>query len=387
MEIRQAQAEDLTAVKRLWSCCFEKEEEPFFQWFFANRYRSENALGVFENGQLLAALHIAPYTLQLRGNSMASGYLMGVGTFPQFRQQGRMTVLLAAALAEMRRQKQWVSALLPRRPSIYIRHGWEICYYTLKYSMPLHALPTGNEQPGWRQANFDDDVLLLDGIYRQYMQAYHGYVVRSEGNWRDLLTENQREGGWLFLLEVNGTAAGYVMFALVEDKLFIKEMAYVSGAVRELIFAFIARQAGKAALVEWQLPPGDPAYLNFTDERSGITLYPFTSGRIVDVEQALAQYKPADAVNRTVTVGITDTLAPWNQGIFKLSAQSGSLSVSRGEKPDVEMNIGCFSQLFFGSADAAALASVGRIAVHKADGISLLQKLFPPEKNVICENF
>lgn len=388
MEIRQPQARDLAAVKRLWSCCFEKEEEPFFQWFFANRYRAENALGVFEKGELLSALHIAPYTLQLRGASMQAGYLMGVGTFPEFRQQGCMTALLTATLTEMRRQGQWISALLPRRPSIYTRHGWEICYHTLKYSIPAYALPTGGEvPPGWRQVQSTDDVFLLDSIYRQYMQPYHGYVIRSEGNWQDLIIENQGEGGQLFLLEINGTAVGYVMFAAHRDKLFIKEMAYASGAARDLIFAFIGCQAGKTARVDWQLPLDDPSYLNFTDERSGITLYPFTSGRIVDVAQALTQYKPVAASSGTVTVGITDPLAPWNQGVFRLTEQSGLLSVTPGETPDVEMNIGCFSQLFFGSADVDALASIGRIVIHNADRLSLLRQLFPHEKNVIYENF
>jgi len=292
LEIRQPNPQDLEAVKRLWSSCFEKEEEPFFQWFFSNRYRAENALGAFDDGRLLAALHIAPYTVRLRGSDMSAGYLMGVGTFARYRQRGCMTALLTAVLAEMRRRGEWISILLPRLPSIYTRHGWEICYHTFKYSLQTKDLKTAEKVNGWRQAQFPGDMLLLDSIYRQYMQPYHAYVLRDIENWQGLLTENHGEGGQVYLLEICGVAYGYVICIFSGDILLIKEMAYISGEAREQVLSFIGLQAHSASKVEWNLPMGDPAYLHFTDERSGIILYPFTSGRIVDVVQALSLYKP-----------------------------------------------------------------------------------------------
>lgn len=388
MEIRQPNHQDLEAVKRLWSSCFEKEEEPFFQWFFSNRYRAENALGAFDDDRLLSALHIAPYTVRLRGSDMSAGYLMGVGTFAKYRQRGCMTALLTAALSEMRRRGEWVSILLPRLPSIYLRHGWEICYYTFRYSLSPRSLAAGSGVDGWRPVQSGaTDIAQLDSIYCQYMQSYHGYVRRNPGNWQDLVTENYSEGGQIYLLELSEMPAGYVMFAAAGDRLFVKEMAYTSGQAKNLILEFIGRQANGCAGVDWHLPIGDPSYLEFADERSGITLYPFTSGRIVDVMQALSQYKAPTDLQGSVAIGITDTMAPWNQGVFSLAMEGSSLKVTQGAAPDVEMTIGNFSQLFFGGVDAAALVSNGRVTVNNPAGFFLLQQLFPRQNNVIFENF
>lgn len=374
-------------MKRLWSSCFEKEEEPFFQWFFSNRYRAENALGAFDKGQLLSALHIAPYTVRLRGSDMSAGYLMGVGTFARYRQRGCMTALLTAALAEMRRRGEWVSILLPRRPSIYIRHGWEICYHTFKYNLPPQSLATGDGADSWRPVQPGTDVERLDRVYCQYMQSYHGYVKRNPGNWHDLITENYGEGGQICLLELGEMPAGYVMFAAAGNRFLVKEIAYTSGQARNLILEFIGRQAGGSTGVEWHLPVDDPSYLEFADERSGITLYPFTSGRIVDVRQALSQYRAPADLRGSISIGITDAMAPWNHGVFSLAMEGSTLKVTQGAAPDVEMTIGNFSQLFFGGVDAAALAANGRVTVNDPAGFSLLQQLFPRQNNVIFENF
>lgn len=387
MEIRQPKPQEIDAVKQLWSSCFEKEEEPFFQWFFSNRYRAENALGAFDVGQLFSALHITSYTVRLRGSNMSAGYLMGVGTFAKYRQRGCMTSLLAAALAEMRRRGEWISILLPRIPSIYMRHGWEICYYTFKYSLPAQSLAPSDEVNGWRQIQLGEDIQPLDRIYCQYMQSYHGYVRRNQGNWQELITENNGEGGQFYLLELEEMPAGYIMLVKVGGRLLVKEMAYINGQARKLILGFIKRQAGGCAGIDWHLPIGDPSYLEFADERSGITLYPYTSGRIVDVMQALSQYRAPTDLQGTVTVGITDVMAPWNNGVFSLVVEGTSLIVTHGEEPDVEMTIGSFSQLFFGSVDAAALVSNGRVTVNRPAGFSLLQQLFPRQDNVIFENF
>ena len=52
LQFRLATEKDRGLVESLWDYCFEKREDPFFQWYFQNFYRPENVLLGFQNGQM-----------------------------------------------------------------------------------------------------------------------------------------------------------------------------------------------------------------------------------------------------------------------------------------------------------------------------------------------
>ena len=89
MEIRRAEAADMAAVKALWAYCFEREGDPFFEWYFGRVCRPEDVLLGAENGQAAASLHLRPYTLSVRGKTFAADYIVGVSTHPAARGRGR----------------------------------------------------------------------------------------------------------------------------------------------------------------------------------------------------------------------------------------------------------------------------------------------------------
>ena len=394
MDIRKPGAQDLAEVQRLWAACFETEEEPFFQWFFSRKYVAERALGIFDGESLLSALHINPYTLKLRGMDVPSGYLLGVATHAEYRQQGHMTELLRATLVEMRRRQQPVSMLLPRRPGIYTKHGWEICYHTFRYYMPVPALLRFESECGgeWLQAGAGGDISGFDTVYRRYMENYHGYVVRSMAHWRDLIAENEDEGGQSYVLAKDGRVIAYAIFITIGEKLLVKELAYDNWQARNSLFRFLGGQADGCEAVEWQLPTGDPSWLEFADERTNIALYPFSSGRIVDVTQALALYQPPTELAGTIVIAVTDPLSDWNNGVFSLTAENGRIAVGRSEDSpaetaDAAMTIGTLSQLFFGAVDASTLAAAGRMELRQPAVLAFLQTLFPRRENAFYEYF
>lgn len=109
MEYRFITQTEESLIKKLWAYCFEPEDHPFFQWYFSRYYSPQNVLAGFEGDSLLCCLHLNPYTLELRGASFPTSYIVGVATAPEGRSQRSIGGLLTEGLAEMRRRgKQWL---------------------------------------------------------------------------------------------------------------------------------------------------------------------------------------------------------------------------------------------------------------------------------------
>ena len=70
MDCKLVTLSELPQVMRLWDYCFEKEEEPFYRWYFEEYCLQHNLiLGGFseEDGHLQNMLHLNPYSILLRG--------------------------------------------------------------------------------------------------------------------------------------------------------------------------------------------------------------------------------------------------------------------------------------------------------------------------------
>ena len=101
---RMAEEADTGQVQALWSQCFD-DTPAFVDWYFSRYYRPENTIGIFDSQKLLASAQVIPYRIRLRGTMMDCGYVVGVDTAPEARNQGYARRLLKECL-EMQRQIQ-----------------------------------------------------------------------------------------------------------------------------------------------------------------------------------------------------------------------------------------------------------------------------------------
>ena len=85
MQFRRAKESDSKDIKSLWAYCFEKPDEAFFQWFFSKIYEHDNVVVAEEQGNIAAAVHLRPYEICLRGNSLLVDYAVGLATHPAAR--------------------------------------------------------------------------------------------------------------------------------------------------------------------------------------------------------------------------------------------------------------------------------------------------------------
>lgn len=392
MEYRLMQPQDEPAIKALWSYCFENEDHPFFKWYFSQYYQQQNVLTGFQGKSLVCMLHLNPYVLRLRGCDYRASYIVGVATNPESRSQQAVGGLLAAALTEMRNRQQAVAILMPFQGSFYYPYQFEFCYHHVKYSIPLGALKFAAQGRGRFIALTDGDVTGLRTVYAAFTADKHGYVLRSDENWRMLLAEHHSDKGYAYLLLEQDQAVGYVLYSLRADAFQVKEMAYVNAAAEEQLLHFCYSHRSQVSMLEWNAPLDDGILFSLPDPKQGVALYPFMTGRIVDVSQALAAAVYPQGLAAEVLFAVTDTLAPWNEGIFQLSVADccGTIQLVQedilDQAPCCQVGIGALSQLFFGRLSASQLKKMGRLNAPSSV-ISALDQLFPACTNYVNEYF
>lgn len=391
MEYRLINEEDRPAVEALWDYCFEKREEPFFQWYFQHYFQPARVVAGYARGELACCLHLNPYDLYLRGAVVPAAYIVGLATWPQARGGGAIRGLLAASLAQMRRQGRPVSILMPSRAEFYYPHQWLPCYHHLRYQVPLTDLRALAAAPRgqWTAVPGDGDSQPLAQVYEQFVARRHGYVVRSRADWRHLLTSWAAEGGYAYLLQDGGAPLGYILYALRHDTVVVPEMAYVHQAAQRAMFHFLYQHRSQAALLDWQAPLDDLTYCALPDPRQGVTVTPFMTGRLADVAAALAACAYDPAVRGQVALTVRDELAPWNDRTFVLTVRDGRGEVETlpGRDSGAHCGAGALAQLVFGRLGVADLVYGGGLRGADAAALDLLARLFPPCRNYINEYF
>lgn len=390
MEYRLIDEQDRPAVEWLWAYCFEKRDDPFYQWYFRHYFQADRVVAGYDRGELVCCLHLNPYDLYLRGQVVRAAYIVGLATYPQARRGGAIRGLLAAALAEMRRQGRPVSILMPSRAEFYYPYQWLPCYHHLRYTLAVTdlrrlAAPAGRFTP----VPPGDDGAALSAVYERFVAGRHGYVVRRRREWQNLLSSLAAEGGFVYLLQDDYGPTGYIMYVLRPHRLVVTEMAYTSQAAQRALWQFIYNHRSQAEVVEWQAPLNDLTYCWLPDPRRGVAVVPFMTGRLADVAATLTAITYPAGVAGQVTLVVQDDLAPWNDRVFHLTVRDGRSEVEPLDRgaAGVRCTAGALAQLVFGRLTAAELAYTGGLVAAADTDLALLERLFPRCDNYINEYF
>ena len=113
--------------------------------------------------------------------------------------------------------------------------------------------------------------------------------------------------------------------------------------------------------------------------------------RCLDARKALTELAaPQGAASGDVVLLLTDKVIDRNNHLLKLYVDAGAVEVkSTIEQEEVIMDMGAFTQLYFGAFTATELWEAGRIRVKAGaeEKLALLDSLFPKQRNFINEYF
>jgi len=111
---------------------------------------------LLEDGEIVAALKVYPFTMLVNGAPIGMGGVSGVSCLPEARRKGHVGALLRYVLAEMRDRGQPLSALYTPHPALYRKYGYMVAAANLKFSFhpqarrPVHS----GGHTGARRANY-----------------------------------------------------------------------------------------------------------------------------------------------------------------------------------------------------------------------------------------
>ena len=378
-------------VMSLWDYCFEKKDEPFFQWYFSDYCKMEQVIGVVEDKQLLAMAHLNPYRIALRGKNIQTDYFVGVATNPEVRGKGLFLPLLQQALSELRKKGRGITLLMPSTAAFYRPYGFAYCYHqwTIKCLLSqLAPLTIGQMSLSWRKVAADD-WRAFSQVYDKTMEERHAYVCRSEINWRSLLEALFAEGGYAFVaFDQTGEPVAYVCFEIHEHILQVVEWQACDLSTQKACLTFFHQHRSQANQVVFGLPVDDMLYEQIPDSSYSISLNPFMMGRIVDVEQALKQCLPrTERTAIAITLAVSDTVAAWNAGCWRVTYNPGlTIEKIQTKSPDVTITVAGLAQLCFGRFNTMQLAAKKEIE-GGLEALRLLDQLLPVCRNYINEYY
>ena len=396
MNYRIVTEAELPQVMALWDYCFEKKEDPFFQWYFREYCLRHNMiLGGFseEDGHLRNMLHLNPYSILLRGQEERVPYIVGVATDPADRGQNLTKELLQSAFRVLRRKECAFALLMPAYAGIYQKYDFAFCYCKHVYEIPIEKLvvpvPSGKL---WIRHYSSYDSELFEGLYAALAEGYNGLAVRTDFQWQKLLVVHQLEKVQAAVVYHGSEPRGYMFYQITDDKtFFIQELVALTPDAKWSLLRYAAEHRSVADKLYWEAMEDDLTYLDFPDADRAGRLKPFMMARCFDAVQALRRYEvPENCPDGQVTLLLQDELLEENNSLVTLSVDTGSLYLAKAAgNADAVITMGAFTQLYFGAFTFSQLVEAGKIRMrsYTPELLSFLDALFPKCVNFINEYY
>ena len=335
---------------------------------------------------------------RIRGSTHSTPGLSAVATPPEHRREGNVRRLLAASLAEYRDRGATFSILWPFRYRFYNRYGWDTTNHYLRVTCDPADLGfardaiDGDGQRGEFRSLEADDWTVLDQVHERWASRYDLSIVRDEPWWRHFVFERWTTDPFVYVLEREGEAVGYIVYTIDGErgdrKMAVSELAFVDRPAFFALLAFCADHDSQVDEVQIRQPT-DTLFDDLHPSQHALEVERNTGpmARIVDVERTLSALD-YPAIEETVSLAVTDPLVDWNDGTFGLEVDHGTGVCARADdhRSTATLDVSALSQLAVGARSVSALERAGRLSASD-DVLDSLDRLFPRRTVFLDDGF
>ena len=340
MNIRYAKPIDKDQVVSVWNYCFEDGED-FVKYYFENVYDENNTIIIEENDEVLSALQLNKYTIDLRDNKYDVSYVVGVSSKPEVRGLGYMKHLMTYTLEELYKNGEIVSLLMAIDYRLYKRYGFDHCYDQIQYNLRTDELLGFRLSSKLRKATFED-AETLSRIYTKAMESLNGYAVRDEAYFNRFIKEVSSESGYIYIDEENNS---YIAYYIQGDTFFVRELIYNNISSLKSMLAYIYNHNTQCKKTVINAPVDDKIKLIIANLKTcEIKLIPFMAGRVINFEKYIESLNSCNIDTQKVI----DKYIKQNNSVFKISVCDNKIKIQRVEEDyDIELDINSITQLAF----------------------------------------
>lgn len=349
MNIRYAKPIDKDQVVSVWNYCFEDGED-FVKYYFENVYDENNTIIIEENDEVLSALQLNKYTIDLRDNKYDVSYVVGVSSKPEVRGLGYMKHLMAYTLEELYKNGEIVSLLMAIDYRLYKRYGFDHCYDQIQYNLRTEELLGFRLSSKLRKATFED-AETLSRIYTKAMESLNGYAVRDKAYFNRFMKEVSSESGYIYIDEENNS---YIVYYIQEDTFFVRELIYNNISSLKSMLAYIYNHNTQCKKTVINAPVDDKIKLIIANLKTcEIKLIPFMAGRVINFEKYIESLNSCNIDtqkinNKYIKIKVIDKYINQNNSVFKISVCDNKIKIQRVEEDyDIELDINSITQLAF----------------------------------------
>ena len=417
MQFRRATEADRKSIEALWAYCFEKPDEPFFQWYFSRACHMDDVVVAEENLHIAADLHLRPYTLYLRGNSMPVDYMVGVATHPAARGRGIASKLLKNAFRISRSRGKSAVILMPSEASFYMPLGCSFYVQQWERSAAPEWLARIGEKPEKAMTvSSPDEWHILASVYEKFTERRNGFTQRDEKTWRTFI-EGQLNEGYIAVTGDETGPIGYLCYGMDGRRLIANEMAYSSDRGRRGLYAFMAGHRGSIDRCIWYEPLDDCSFYYWPNRAEHIYIenrtFPFMMARITDPVGVIDGLPCEKQIHGEYSFQLVDPVLSENNGIYMIRAEDGAIHALQDDifyklrlhiedtsgidlgnhipEPSFCMNVNTLAELVFGTSDFNELLKRNQITwLTKDEAVKekisrFMMGILPEKDNWIAE--
>lgn len=417
MQFRRATEADRKSIEALWAYCFEKPDEPFFQWYFSRVCQMDDVVVAEENQHIAADLHLRPYTLNLRGNSMPVDYMVGVATHPAARGRGIASKLLKNAFRISRSRGKSAVILMPSDASFYMPLGCSFYVQQWERSAAPEWLARIGEKPEKAMTvSSPDEWHILASVYEKFTGKRNGFTQRDEKTWRTFI-EGQLNEGYIAVTGDETGPTGYLCYGIDGRRLIANEMAYVSDRGRRGLYAFMAGHRGSIDRCTWYEPLDDCSFYYWPNGAEHTYIenrtFPFMMARITDPVGVIDGLPCEKQIHGEYSFQLVDPVLSENNGIYMVRAEDGEIHALQDDifyklrlhiedtsgidlgnhipEPSFCMNVNTLAELVFGTSDFNELLKRNQITwLTKDEAVKekisrFMMGILPEKDNWIAE--
>lgn len=333
-----------------------------------------DVLGWFDRDKLISQVAVYPLQVRIFNKTYNMGGLTGVGTYPEYSNQGLMHKLLYQALENMKKRGQSISFLYPYSIPYYRRKGWEIISDKITYEINDYQLPKNKQVPGEIE-RVEVESEQVKKTYEGYALQTHGALLRNDLLWNEYWRWDSDDMMAAVYYNESGQPDGYVLYRIADEVFHIKDMIFVNEEARSGLWNFISAHFSMISKVIGNTYMDEPLAFLLEDADIKETISPYYMARIVDLEQFILQYpfKP-DTTDREWTFTLDDPMLSWNQGAFtlRITAEGKGEVIRASEKSNDKIDIQTMTTMLLGYKRPDYLHKIGRISC-KPETVDMLE--------------
>ena len=330
--------------------------------------------GWFDGDKLISQVAVYPMKVRIFNKTYNMGGLTGVGTYPEYANQGLMHKLLYQSLKNMKEKKQSISFLYPYSIPYYRRKGWEIVSDKITYEIKDYQLPK-NKQVSGEVERVDVESEEVKKAYNRFAYQTHGALIRDDLAWNEYWLWDSDDLMAAIYYNDKNEPDGYVLYWIKDEVFHIKDMIFINEEARTGLWNFISAHFSMINKVIGDTYTDEPLAFLFEDADIKESISPYFMARIVDLEEFIKQYPfKADTIRREWIFKMDDPILSWNQGNFKLVIEkNGKGQITRtSQKTEDKIDIQTMATMLLGYKRPDYLYKIGRISCSN-DTVDMLE--------------